>query len=115
MSDTLIVVATYGTAHADKLASLRSPGYDLMVVDTTRGGHPTGAFKTAFQTIPSYDSYLFLQDSIRGNVEDVVAPFADLEAPVVAWGLFNLFFDSTQQMTWVTNQYPGVRPSHGIF
>jgi hypothetical protein len=112
-SETLIVVAAYDDKYADNLETLH--GGDVLVYNTSEGGYTTGAYINAFRK-HYYHSYLFLQDSLRGNVDDVVAPFKANGRNVVGWGSFPLFFDDQHQEVWVRNQYPGERlPPRGIF
>lgn len=111
--DTLIVVAAYDNTFADNLQTLK--GGDVVVMDTSQGGHPSKAFIDAFRK-HYYRSYLFLQDSLKGEVDDVVRPFREEGNPVVGWGSFPMFFDDQQQADWVLRQYPGERhPRRGIF
>lgn len=111
-SETLIVVAAFDDTFKDNLETLH--GGDIVVMDTSKGGHPSKAFIDAYRQ-NYYRSYLFLQDSLRGNVEDVVEPFRGKEE-VVAWGTFPMFFDDEQQGNWVLKQYPGhTMPRRGIF
>lgn len=112
-TDTLVVVAAYDETHRDNWASFN--GGDVAVMDTSAGGHPTGAFIEAFRSQPNYGSYLFVQDSMRCTSRDCVKPFVGL-GPVVAWCVFPLFFDSEKQARYVRQQYPGVQePDEGIF
>lgn len=111
--DTLIVVAAYDDSFAHNLETIK--GGDVIVWDTSQGGHPSKAYIDAFRK-HYYRSYLFLQDSLRGNVEDVVQPFRENGKDVVAWGTFDFFFDDQLQAQWVLSQYPGARvPMRGIF
>lgn len=113
MSDTLIVVAAYDDRFKDNIETFT--GGDVVVWDTSGGGRETGAYINAFRK-HYYRSYLFVQDSIRGQVDDVVAPFRDHGGDAVAWGRFRFFFDDQQQADWVCRQYPGPRlPTWGIF
>lgn len=113
MNDTLIVVAAYDDSFKENLATLK--GYDVVVMDTSGGGHPSKAFIDAYRRHYAR-SYLFLQDSLRSNVEDCVAPFKENGEEVVAWGTFPMFFDDEYQAKWVLEQYPGnTMPRRGIF
>lgn len=112
-SETLIVVAAYDDSFKNNLPTFK--GGDVVVWDTSSGGRETGAYINAFRK-HYYSSYLFLQDSLRGLVEDVTEPFRASGEDVVAWGRFPLFFDSPEQEKWVWDQYPGrTRPRQGIF
>ena len=112
-SDTLIVVAAYDDTFKDNWDTFH--GGHVVVWDTSGGGHPSGAFINAFRK-HYYRNYLFVQDSMRGNVPDVVAPFKENGKDVVAWGTFDFFFDDPLQAQWVLNQYPGsIVPMRGIF
>lgn len=111
--DTLIVVAAYDGTFSDNFETLG--GGDVVVMDTSQGGHPSKAFIDAYRRY-YYRSYLFLQDSLRSNVEDCVKPFRENGSDVVAWGTFPMFFDDKHQEAWVRNQYVGERlPRRGIF
>lgn len=111
--DTLIVVAAYDESHKANWPGF--DGGDLVVMDTSAGGHPTGAYIQAFRDYPEYDSYLFVQDSMKATLPDCVAPFRGL-GPVVAWCSFALFFDDETQLRWVKDQYPDApSPDEGIF
>lgn len=112
-SPTLIVVAAYDDTFKDNLATFK--GGDVVVWDTSSGGRETGAYINAYRK-HYYHSYLFLQDSLIGNVDDCVAPFRENGKEVVAWGTFPMFFDDQHQAVWVANQYPGTTfPRKGIF
>ena len=112
-TDTLIVVAAYDDSFKENLETLK--GGDVVVMDTSGGGHPSKAFIDAYRR-HYYRSYLFLQDSLRANVEDCTAPFKENGCDVVAWGTFPMFFDDQHQGAWVMNQYPGpTMPRRGIF
>lgn len=111
-AETLIVVAAYDDTFRHNLETFR--GGDVEVVDTSGGGHPSAAFINTYRK-RFYKSYLFIQDSIRGTVEDVVSPFKAKEAPVVAWGSFPLFFDSEEQERWVARKLSPPWPDYGIF
>lgn len=112
-SDTLIVVAAYDDSFANNLSTLH--GGHVVRWSTAGGGHPSKAFIDAYRK-HYYRSYLFLQDSLRSNVEDCVAPFREVGEEVVAWGTFPMFFDDEHQAAWVMNQYPGhTMPRRGIF
>lgn len=114
-ADTLIVIAAFDDKYAANIPTLCHGGR-CIVMDTSGGGHPSYAFIRAYRENPYYADYLFLQDSLEGQVPDVVAPFREVGAPVVAWGVFNLFFDSERQAKWVMDQYGyDIHPSHGIF
>jgi hypothetical protein len=113
-SETLIVVAAVNDDYKENLPTYT--GGDLLVQDTSAGGHPTGAYIKAFHEWPEYESYLFIQDSMRGIVDDVTAAFREHGSDVVAWGLFEMGWDGPDQMRWVLRQYPArVKPTHGIF
>lgn len=91
-------------------------GGPVVRMDTSQGGHPTGAYIRAYHEYPEYRSYLFIQDSMRGIVPNIVRPFRQAGAPVVAWGIFPMAFDNYAQRDWVLGQYPDhVRPRWGIF
>ncbi len=109
--DTLIVSATYDDSHRDWYDLLPEP---KVRVSTAAGGHPSKALIDTFRFGPKYHSYLLLQDTLE-PVADVVAPFRDKGAPVVAWARFPLFFDTSLQKEEVERQYPYVFPSYGIF
>lgn len=112
-NETLIVVASYDDRYKENVDSFK--GGDVVVWSTADGGYTTGAFKAAFNK-HYYRSYLFVQDSIRANVDDCVAPFRENGKDVVAWGTFPLFFDDPYQEKWVLEQYPGqFHPKKGIF
>ena len=112
-SKTLIVVAAYDDTFVDNLPTIK--GGHVVRWSTAGGGHPSKAFIDAYRK-HYYHSYLFLQDSLRGNVDDVVAPFRDVGAEAVAWGSFPMFFDDDYQRKWVLEQYPGrTVPRRGIF
>lgn len=115
--ETLIVVAAYD----DMYAELPQPqGGPVLRVSTADGGYQTQAIKDVFHFGPKHDSYLFLQDSLVPQVDDVVQPFRDAQVKskarhgiwpeVVAWGVFPMFFDSDAQMHWVGRQFPQLPP-----
>lgn len=110
-SETLIVVAAYDDSFAGNLETFE--GGDVVVMDTSGGGHPSAAYIAAYRK-HYYSSYLFIQDSLRGN-GDVVAPFRAKGATVVGWASFPLFFDNPEQHNWVAAQYPHPWPPLGIF
>lgn len=111
MAKTLIVVAARDDTFAGNLSSFK--GGDVVVADTSQGGHPSQAYIDTYHSHPA-ESYLFIQDSMRG-AGNVVQPFRD-RGPVVAWASFEMFFDDAEQARWVQDQYPGVpTPRAGIF
>lgn len=112
-SDTLIVVAAYDDTFTDNLDTFK--GGEIAVMDTSGGGHPSGAYVCAYRENPDYGAYLFLQDSLRAEVPDCVEPFRKAQAPVVAWAFFTLFFDDDEQYRWVRSKYQGELPPVGIF
>lgn len=117
-SETLVVVAYVDDRFAHFRPTIK--GGRLALADTSAGGHPSAAFVRAYEQHPDFHSYLFLQDSLRGTVDDVVKPFRDYSEehgyPVVAWGFFPMFFDNGEQQNWVESQYAReVRPRNGIF
>lgn len=112
-SETLIVVASYDDRFVENLPTFK--GGHVVRWDTSGGGYTTKAYIDAYRK-HYYRSYLFLQDSLRGNVADVVAPFKDNGAEAVAWGTFPMFFDEPLQAKWVLDQYPGrTMPRRGVF
>lgn len=115
-SDTAIVVAAYDDRFID--ACLRSLGdkYPVIVVDTSKGGHPTGAYINTFQNF-DHENYLFIQDSMISLVDDCVEPFAKLmpERGAVAWCVFKQGFDTAAQEDWARTFYKGEYPGIGIF
>ena len=113
--ETLIVVAA---CNHDFDANLETyQGGEVLRVDTSEGGYATGAYIRAWREHPDFDSYLFIQDSMRGIVDDVVAPFREKGADVVAWGFFPFpQYDNEGQRRWVEEQFPNpARPPFGIF
>ena len=113
--NTLIVVAAVDDRFEDNVAKIASGPYETIREDTSMGGHPSAAFIRAFHKYPTYDSYLFLQDSLEPTVDDVVAPFVEADAEVVAWARFPMFFDNDYQAQWVLSQGFTVQPLWGIF
>lgn len=111
--ETLIVVAAFDETHKNNWSTFY--GGDVAVMDTSGGGHPTGAYIEAYRTYTDYGSYLFVQDSMRARSRDCVQPFRG-RGHVVAWCSFPLFFDNDEQARYVASQYPGqVLPARGIF
>lgn len=110
---TLIVVAAKDDAFSHHYDSFG--GGTIRVVSTYEGGHPSKAFIDAYRAHPDYTSYLFVQDSCAGIVDDVVEPFRG-RGEVVAWASFPFFYDNEEQAVWVNDQYPGQEaPQKGIF
>lgn len=113
--ETLIVVAACNHDFDANLETFQ--GGKVLRVDTSEGGYATGAYIRAWRKHPNYDSYLFIHDSMRGIVDDVVAPFKERGADVVAWCFFPFpWYDGEGQEEWVEGQFPNpARPPYGIF
>lgn len=116
LDSTLIVVACYGLTNPHVNANQETwLGGDLCLMDTSTGGHPTRAFIEAYRANRDYTSYLFIQDSMRGIMPDIVEPFRH-KGLVVAWVKFGFNFDDPAQEAWVRDWYPAApTPSEGIF
>jgi hypothetical protein len=113
---TLVVVAAVDDAFDDNVEQIKARSEEFVRMDTSAGGHPTGAFKKAFLEQPWFESYLFLQDSLKPVEDDIVTPFKEEGHDVVAWGLFGMNFDNGSQGIWVEDQYPkDIKPKAGIF
>jgi hypothetical protein len=111
---TLIVVAAVNNAFRDNIPTYK--GGEVVVINTSEGGYATGAYIDAYHDYPDYHSYLFIHDSMRGVAPDVVREFRENGADVVAWGIFPMSWDSSDQRQRVVNQYPDVAvPLWGIF
>lgn len=115
--ETLIVVAAVDHSFDGNIALIKERHESVVRMDTSGGGHPSSAFIRAFYQYPDYESYLFIQDSLRPTVDDIVLPFSSEGSEVVAWGLFPLsIWDGDYQYQWVREQFPEeINPSHGIF
>lgn len=127
MSD-LIVVAAHGPDFADQCVASLPANVEHIVIDTGSGtvpnadvqldgGHPTAAYRWAYEHTDA-DGFLFLQDSCAAVEPDPLAWFRrwmPRRGGAVAWGLFDMAFDTPGQMTWVLQQYPDVPiPKVGI-
>lgn len=119
--DDLIVVAAYGlqTPWVQQcMASLRehAPDVNVLTVDTSSGGHPTGAYLSAYRETGA-DRFLFIQDSMTA-LADPLPHFREqwTGAGAVGWGLFRMAWDTAQQRQWVHDQYGAHDPpACGIF
>ena len=114
--DNLIVVAAYDNNFIEGCLASLGNKYPVLVMDTSGGGHPTGAYIKAFKEHPA-KNYLFIQDSMTALVDDVVEPFAKVipERGAVAWSLFKQGFDTGAQQDWAHQFYKGEYPGIGIF
>lgn len=121
----LIVVACYGLEtdwHRQCAASLEpylSPETPVLFVDTSAGGHPTGAYLRAYQNLAAYgnpaDRLLFIQDSMTALADPL--PWFREQWPgsgAVAWQRFPMQWDNDAQRRNIEDRYTS-RPSHGIF
>lgn len=115
MADTLVVVAAHGD---DYLSNWEGDMlYDVVMWDTSEGGHPTRAYIEAFrQYRDRYQSFMFVQDSMRPTDRRYLQQFR-IDRPVVAWCTFpGMMWDSDGQAEWVRTQYPDqLEPANGIF
>lgn len=116
MLQNLVVVAAYDKQFIDSCLKSLGNKYPVLVMDTSSGGHPTGAYLRAYQEHPA-KHYLFIQDSMVALVPNYVEPFAALmpKRGAVAWGLFKQGFDTGEQDTWAHTLYEGEYPGVGIF
>lgn len=114
--DKLIVVAAYDKRFIDDCLKSLGDKYPVKVMDTSAGGHPTGAYLRAYKEFKA-NHYLFIQDSMRALVPDVVEPFHKLlpSRGAVAWCYFKQGFDTAQQEDWAKQFYKGPYPGIGIF
>ncbi len=115
-SRDIVVVAAFDNTYIDSCLESLGDRYQVVVMDTSSGGHPSGAYVRAYREHPA-DNYLFIQDSMRAITDDVMAPFREKmpELGAVAWGHFGLFFDTQEQAEWVDSQYSCPMPEYGIF
>lgn len=116
MLEDLVVVAKYNDDFLDGIASL-GDRYPVVVMDTSGGGHPTGAYIRAYREHPA-QNYLFIQDSMFAKQPDYLDEFKSRLRPgigAVAWALFRQGFDNAEMEKWAKsffgNDYPGI----GIF
>ncbi len=117
LNKTAIVVAAYDRQYIDDCLKSLGEKYPVIVMDTSGGGHPTGAYIRFYRDYPEYDNFLFIQDSMRALVPDVVEPFAKLmpKRGAVAWCYFKQGFDTAAQEDWAKSFYKGPYPGIGIF
>lgn len=117
-----IVVACYGLGtewHRQCAASLEpylTADRPALYVDTSAGGHPTGAYIRTYQQT-DFDRYLFIQDSMTA-IADPLPWFREQwqGAGAVAWGQFGMAWDSPEQRQRVLDQYGDHdHPRLGVF
>jgi hypothetical protein len=117
----LIVVACHGLEtdwHRQSLATLEpylTPDRPAAFVDTSAGGHPTGAYISVYRHSDA-DRFLFIQDSMTA-LDDPLQWFRDQwpGSGAVAWQRFPMQWDNDGQRLAVEQSYPDTHPSHGIF
>lgn len=85
------------------------------------GGYCVGAYEHAYRLQPKFDGYLFLHDSMRAKVSDVVERFERAaqarELDVVSWLGFPMDFDGGPQEAFLREHYGdlGDAPATAIF
>lgn len=110
----LVVIAKFDDRYIDRCLASLGDKYPIKIIDTSSGGHPTGAYIKAYKEYPA-KNYLFMQDSMFALQPDYVEPFASQDADVVAWTLFRQGFDTAEQEAWATEYYKSDYPGVGIF
>lgn len=114
--DNLVVVAAYDKQYIDGCLESLGDKYPVVVMDTSGGGHPTGAYIRAFKEHPA-KNYFFMQDSMKAKQPDFLEPFIE-RLPgndAVAWAIFKQSFDTATQEDWAKQFYKGEYPGIGIF
>ncbi len=114
-SDILVVIPHVNDDYPLAKFHWGNPKVDVLTVDTSTGGYPTGAIKMVYHSYITYWAYLFVQDSMWPTSPDYLDDFLDSGYRVMAWATFPLGFDSDEQKHYVKDQYPGVEVDRGIF
>lgn len=116
MLQNLVVIAAYDKQFIEGCLESLGSKYKVVVMDTSQGGHPTGAYIRAFRQYPA-KNYLFMQDSMLAKQFDYLQPFIDKKPHkgAAAWCLFHMSFDTAQQEEWAWSLYAEDPPEYGIF
>lgn len=116
MIEALVVIAKYGDDYIDACLESLGDKYPIKVMDTTAGGHPTGAYLRAYKQYPA-ESYFFMQDSMIALQKDYLEPFRKLmpDEGAVAWAYFDMKFDDNEQRELFDRHYSGELAKRGIF
>jgi hypothetical protein len=119
----LVVVATHGDEYVERCTeSLDRFDVPHIIVRTDGRGpypgtYPTGAYLWAYENLLDVERFLFIQDSMVATADPLPWFREQLhdDLGVVAWGLFNIQWDSSEQEEWTRAQYPGVESHVGVF
>lgn len=119
----IVVVAAYGEEYVgrcvESLERFDVP-YEVVFTDDMGpcpGTYTTGAYVWAYENLLDVDRFLFIQDSMVATA-DPLPWFRDQlpdELGFVAWGLFQMQWDTPEQEAWTRTRYPGVDSPFGIF
>ncbi len=114
--ENIVVVAAYDKQFIDGCLASLGNKYKVVVMDTSGGGYPTGAYIRAFKEYPA-KNYLFIQDTMLAKQPDYLQPFIDKKPRkgAVAWCLFHMDFDTSDQKDYAHSLYAENPPDYGIF
>lgn len=123
------MVGAHGPTFVEECVKSIDDSVEVLVIDTgsgtvpnadvvLSGGHPTAAYRWAYENRTDVDRFAFIQDCMVALMPDPISVFRDIfptGGGAVAWGLFPMQWDTADQAEWVRAQYPDQNdPTLGI-